>query len=60
MNDLLPYKHAEEGPNSTHYACKEMLKRSPKKVECCACSKHKCVKKYADKKFKLEEEAESY
>lgn len=39
MNDVLPFKHGQEG---THGACQEMIEKFGGKVGCCSCNGHKC------------------
>jgi len=41
MNDLHPYKHADEGEGSTHSVCNKHLELLGGKTTCCACDEKK-------------------
>ena len=40
MNDLKPFKHADEGEGSTHSVCQNRLKKEGGKATCCHCNPH--------------------
>lgn len=39
MNDLLPFKHGQEG---THSACRSQVEKYGGGVRCCSCTGHDC------------------